>query len=175
MTTAFDRATARPAITLPNLRRLPLRAIGIAGAAAVAIAAGATWIAAPASSVSTDDAYVKADSTIVAPRVQGLISEILVRDNQTVTAGQALVRIDTTDPPGNETKAVEYIRQVLDAEGIPVIVTAKDPARANLIARLKGNGSKRPILLLGHTDTVKVDPSKWTFPPFSATRDGGWV
>jgi len=87
MTTAFDRATARPAITLPNLRRLPLRAIGIAGAAAVAIAAGATWIAAPASSVSTDDAYVKADSTIVAPRVQGLISEILVRDNQTVTAG----------------------------------------------------------------------------------------
>src|SRR5712671_4082689 len=97
MTTAFDRAAARPAITLPNLRRLPLRAIGIAGAAAVAIAAGATWIAAPASSVSTDDAYVKADSTIVAPRVQGLISEILVRDNQTVTAGQALVRIDPED------------------------------------------------------------------------------
>src|SRR4051794_14693211 len=73
---------------------------------------------------------------------------------------QALVRIDTTDPPGNETKAVDYIRQVLEAEGIPVIVTAKDPARANLIARIKGNGSKRPILLLGHTDTVKVDPSK---------------
>src|SRR5665213_3789693 len=88
---------------------------------------------------------------------------------------QALVRIDTTDPPGNETKAVDYIKQVLEAEGIPVIVTAQDPARANLIARLKGNGSKRPILLLGHTDTVKVDPSKWTFPPFSATRDGGYV
>jgi acetylornithine deacetylase/succinyl-diaminopimelate desuccinylase-like protein len=88
---------------------------------------------------------------------------------------QALIRIDTTDPPGNETKAVEYIKQVLEAEGIPVIVTAKDPARANLIARLKGNGSKRPILLMGHTDTVKVDPSKWSFPPFSATRDGGYV
>jgi len=88
---------------------------------------------------------------------------------------QALVRIDTTDPPGNETKAVEYMRQVLEAEGIPVIVTAKDPARANLIARIKGNGSKRPILLLGHTDTVKVDPSKWSFPPFSATRDGGYI
>jgi acetylornithine deacetylase/succinyl-diaminopimelate desuccinylase-like protein len=88
---------------------------------------------------------------------------------------QALVRIDTTDPPGNETKAVEYIKQVLEAEGIPVIVTAQDPARANLIARIKGNGSKRPILLLGHTDTVKVDPSKWSFPPFSATPDGGYV
>jgi acetylornithine deacetylase/succinyl-diaminopimelate desuccinylase-like protein len=88
---------------------------------------------------------------------------------------QALIRIDTTDPPGNETKAVEYIQQVLEAEGIPVIVTAQDPARANLIARLKGNGSKRPILLVGHTDTVRVDASKWTFPPFSATRDGGYV
>lgn len=81
---------------------------------------------------------------------------------------QALVRIDTTDPPGNETKAVEYVRQALEAEGIPVIVSAKEPARANLIARLKGNGSKRPMLLVGHTDTVRVDASKWSFPPFSA-------
>src|SRR5258705_2087912 len=88
---------------------------------------------------------------------------------------QALIRIDTTDPPGNESKAVDYIRKVLDAEGIPVIVAAKDPARANLIARLKGNGSKRPILLMGHTDTVKVDASKWKFPSFSATRDDGYV
>src|ERR1039457_5378096 len=76
---------------------------------------------------------------------------------------QALIRINTTDPPGNETKAVEYIQQGLEAEGIPVIVAAKDPARANLIARLKGNGTKRPILLMGHTDTVQVDASKWSF------------
>ncbi|HYS26284.1 MAG TPA: M20/M25/M40 family metallo-hydrolase [Vicinamibacterales bacterium] len=88
---------------------------------------------------------------------------------------QALVRIDTQDPPGNETKAVEYIKKVLDADGIPVIVAAKDAARANAIARLAGNGSKRPVLIMGHTDTVKVDPSKWKFPPFSATRDGGYV
>src|SRR5579864_8594626 len=72
---------------------------------------------------------------------------------------QALIRIDTTDPPGNESRAADYIRTVLETEGIPVIVAAKDPARANLIARLKGNGSKRPILLMGHTDTVKVDAS----------------
>ena len=88
---------------------------------------------------------------------------------------QALIRIDTTDPPGNETKAEEYVRKALEAEGIPVIVAAKDPARANLIARLKGNGSKRPILLMGHLDTVQVDVSKWKFPPFSATRDGGFI
>lgn len=88
---------------------------------------------------------------------------------------QALIRIDTQDPPGNETRVVEYIKQVLEAEGIPVTVAARDPARANAIARIKGNGSKRPVLIMGHSDTVKVDPSKWKFPPFSATRDGGYV
>lgn len=88
---------------------------------------------------------------------------------------QALVRIDSTDPPGNETKVVEYVKQVLEAEGIPAVLVAKDPTRANLIARLKGNGSKRPLLIMGHSDTVKVDLAKWTFPPFSATRDGGYV
>jgi acetylornithine deacetylase/succinyl-diaminopimelate desuccinylase-like protein len=64
---------------------------------------------------------------------------------------------------------------VFEKEGIPVTIAAKDPARANVIARLRGNGSKRPILLMGHEDTVQVDPAKWTFPPFSATRDGGYV
>ena len=77
---------------------------------------------------------------------------------------QALVRIDSTDPPGNETKVAEYVKKVLDADGIPATLVAKDPARANLIARLKGNGSKRPLLIMGHSDTVRVDPSKWTFP-----------
>jgi acetylornithine deacetylase/succinyl-diaminopimelate desuccinylase-like protein len=88
---------------------------------------------------------------------------------------QALVQIDSTDPPGNETRVIEYVKKVLEGEGIPVTVAAKDPARANLIARLKGNGSKKPLLIMGHSDTVKVDPSKWTFPPFSATRQGGYV
>ena len=88
---------------------------------------------------------------------------------------QALVRIDSTDPPGNETRVAEYVKQTLEAEGIPVMMAAKNPARANIIARLKGNGSKRPLLIMGHSDTVRVDPAKWIFPPFSATRDGGYV
>ena len=88
---------------------------------------------------------------------------------------QALVRLDTTDPPGNETRAVDYLRGVLQSEGIPFTVVAKDPQRANLIARLKGNSAKRPVIIMGHTDTVQVDPAKWTFPPFSATRSGGYV
>ncbi len=96
-------------------------------------------------------------------------------NEETMRHYQALVRIDSSDPPGNETKVVEYVKKVLEAESIPVIVAAKDPARANLIARLKGSGSKKPLLIMGHSDTVKVDPAKWSFPPFSATREGGYV
>jgi acetylornithine deacetylase/succinyl-diaminopimelate desuccinylase-like protein len=88
---------------------------------------------------------------------------------------QALVQIDSSDPPGNETRVAEYVKKTLEAEGIPVMLVAKDPARADIIARLKGNGTKRPLLIMGHSDVVRVDPTKWTFPPFSATRQGGYV
>jgi acetylornithine deacetylase/succinyl-diaminopimelate desuccinylase-like protein len=88
---------------------------------------------------------------------------------------QALVRFDTSDPPGNEAPAVEYLKKVLEAEGIPVRIFATDPKRPNLVARIKGSGRKRPVLIMGHTDVVNVDPRKWKFPPFSATLDGGYV
>jgi len=88
---------------------------------------------------------------------------------------QALLRFDTTDPPGGEKPAADYLKQVLEKEGIPVETFALEPHRPNVVARLKGNGTKRPLLIMAHTDTVNVDPKKWTFPPFSATRDGGYV
>jgi acetylornithine deacetylase/succinyl-diaminopimelate desuccinylase-like protein len=84
-----------------------------------------------------------------------------------------LVQIDTR--AGNETKAVEYIRQVLENEGIPTKTFALDPARANLVARIKGNGSKRPLLILAHTDVVGVQPEKWPVGPFSAIIKDGYV
>ncbi|MBL8232618.1 MAG: M20/M25/M40 family metallo-hydrolase [Bryobacterales bacterium] len=96
-------------------------------------------------------------------------------NDETMRHFQALVRIDTTDPPGNEAPAVEYLKKVLDDEGIPNKVFALDPKRPNLVARLKGNGSKRPLLIMGHTDVVNIDPRKWKFPPFGAVRDGGYV
>jgi len=96
-------------------------------------------------------------------------------DEEALRHFQALVQIDSTDPPGNETRVAEYVKKTLEAEGIPVMLAAQDPARANVIARLKGNGSKRPLLIMGHSDTVKVDPAKWTFGPFSAHRDGGYI
>ncbi len=88
---------------------------------------------------------------------------------------QALIRIDTSDPPGNELPAVEYLKKVFTAEGIPVKVFAKEPKRANLVARLKGSGKQRPLLIMGHLDVVGVQPEKWKYPPFSATRAGGYI
>lgn len=96
-------------------------------------------------------------------------------NEETLRHYSAVVQMDTTDPPGNETKVAEYVKKVLEAEGIPVMLVSKDPARANVIARIKGNGSKKPLLVMGHEDTVKVDPSKWTFGPFSAARNGGFL
>jgi acetylornithine deacetylase/succinyl-diaminopimelate desuccinylase-like protein len=84
-----------------------------------------------------------------------------------------LIRIDTR--AGNETKAVDYIRQALEGDGIPSRTFALDPARANLVARIKGNGSKRPLLILAHTDVVGVQPEKWPVDPFSAAIKDGYV
>src|ERR1700733_12530835 len=80
---------------------------------------------------------------------------------------QALVQIDSSDPPGNETKVAEYVKKTLEAEGIPVMMVAQDPARANIIARLKGSGSKRPLLIMGPGGMGRVDASAWRVPPFS--------
>jgi acetylornithine deacetylase/succinyl-diaminopimelate desuccinylase-like protein len=96
-------------------------------------------------------------------------------EEETLRHFQALVREDTSDPPGNERPAAEYLKKVLEAEGISVQTFALEPNRPNVVARLKGNGSKRPLLIMGHTDVVNVDPKKWTHPPFSATRDAGYV
>jgi acetylornithine deacetylase/succinyl-diaminopimelate desuccinylase-like protein len=94
---------------------------------------------------------------------------------ETMQHFQALLRLDTSSPPGNEQLATGYLTQVLQKEGISVEIFALDPSRPNLVARLKGNGTRRPLLLMGHTDVVNVDPKKWTHPPFDATRDGGYV
>src|SRR6185312_2982239 len=83
--------------------------------------------------------------------------------------------LDTSNPPGNEHIVVDYLKQVLDKEGIPSQIVASDPNRSNIVARLKGNGSKRPLLIIGHSDVVTTDAAKWKYPAFSATREGGYV
>jgi acetylornithine deacetylase/succinyl-diaminopimelate desuccinylase-like protein len=96
-------------------------------------------------------------------------------EDETMRHFQAVLRIDTQNPPGNETAVAEYVKQTLEKEGIAAQLFAAEPRRANVVARVKGNGRKRPLLILGHSDVVTVDAAKWKHPPFSATREGGYV
>jgi acetylornithine deacetylase/succinyl-diaminopimelate desuccinylase-like protein len=88
---------------------------------------------------------------------------------ETMRHFQALLRFDTSDPPGGEKPAADYVKDVLEREGIPVEIFALEAHRPNVVARLKGSGAKRPLLIMGHTDVVNVDPKKWSHPPFGAT------
>src|SRR5215831_16016616 len=80
-----------------------------------------------------------------------------------------LVKIDTSNPPGNETRAAEYIKGVLAGESIPAQIYESAPGRGNLVARLKGSGKKKPLLLMAHLDVVGVERDKWTVDPFAGT------
>src|SRR5713226_9758556 len=86
-----------------------------------------------------------------------------------------LVRIDTINPPGNESRAAEYMRGVLAAEGIAVQVYESAPGRGNLVARIKGSGKKKPLLLMAHLDVVGVERDKWTVDPFAAIVKDGYL
>lgn len=84
-----------------------------------------------------------------------------------------LIRIDTQDPPGNESKVAHYLEGVLKEAGIESEILEPVAGRASIVARLKGDGSKRPLLLMAHEDVVPVDRSRWTVEPFAAIeRDG---
>ena len=84
-----------------------------------------------------------------------------------------LIQLDTTNPPGNETIAAEYLREYLEAAGLECELIARSPERANLVTRIKGTGGGPSLLLLGHTDVVLADPKEWSVPPFSGeVRDG---
>jgi acetylornithine deacetylase/succinyl-diaminopimelate desuccinylase-like protein len=86
-----------------------------------------------------------------------------------------LLRIDSSNPPGNETKVVRQVQADLGQEGISSQIFSADPNRANLVARIKGSGRKKPILLMGHTDVVGVQRDKWTVDPFAAIRKNGYI
>jgi acetylornithine deacetylase/succinyl-diaminopimelate desuccinylase-like protein len=88
---------------------------------------------------------------------------------------QDLVRIDTSNPPGNETRAAEYLAGVLKSEGLEPTVLESAPGRGNIIARLKGDGRAAPLLLMAHLDVVPVEADKWAHPPFGADIIDGHI
>ena len=88
---------------------------------------------------------------------------------------QELIRVDTTNPPGNETRAAELLRDYLEDHGVACELYARVPERANLVARIPGRGSGPNLLLLSHTDVVLADPTEWQLDPFGGEVRSGEV
>jgi acetylornithine deacetylase/succinyl-diaminopimelate desuccinylase-like protein len=88
---------------------------------------------------------------------------------------RALIRFDTSNPPGNERVVTDFIAARLGAAGIASVVLEKEPARANLVARLRGGGGEPPLMLSSHTDVVPVEAARWSRPPFGAEVVEGCV
>ncbi|MBI2689384.1 MAG: M20/M25/M40 family metallo-hydrolase [Acidobacteria bacterium] len=86
-----------------------------------------------------------------------------------------LLRLNTSNPPGNETIAAKYIQAELKKEGIAAELLGGDPNRLNVVARLKGGSAYRPLLLMAHSDVVPAEPKLWTVPAFDAMRKDGFI
>jgi acetylornithine deacetylase/succinyl-diaminopimelate desuccinylase-like protein len=99
-------------------------------------------------------------------------------ENEAITWLQGLIRINTTNPPGNELAAAKYLAAILDREGIHSEIFETTPGRGFLVARLSANSMPDPsraLLLVGHLDVVGVDKSKWSVDPFGAVIQGNYL
>ena len=88
---------------------------------------------------------------------------------------QRLIRLDTTNPPGNESIAAELLRDYLEAAGVDCTLYAREPGRANLVARIPGRGDGPSLAFLSHTDVVLADPAEWSRDPFGGELVGDEV
>jgi acetylornithine deacetylase/succinyl-diaminopimelate desuccinylase-like protein len=86
-----------------------------------------------------------------------------------------IVAIDTTNPPGNELLAARAVAKRLTDAGLKPELVEFAPGRGNVVARLRGDGSKKPLLLLAHLDVVGAANQPWTVPPMRVTEKGGWL
>jgi acetylornithine deacetylase/succinyl-diaminopimelate desuccinylase-like protein len=102
------------------------------------------------------------------------MATVTLRD-ETVELLQELIRLDTVNPPGNETRAAELLREYLGDHGVESELYAKVPDRANLVARIPGQGTGPRLVLLSHTDTVLADPAEWTTGPWSGELREGQI
>jgi len=95
--------------------------------------------------------------------------------SEAVTLLTDYLKADTSNPPGNESRGVEFFKKILEAEGIPYEAGESAPGRANLVARLKGSGRDKAIILLSHMDVVPVNQEFWSVDAFSGETREGYV
>ena len=114
--------------------------------------------------------------TLVESQTRVIDWNALARESQTVLADY--LRVNTTNPPGNEILGARFLKAILDREGIEAQIldsTEIGPNRANLYARLRGNGGKKAIALVSHIDVVPVNPASWSVDAFSGTIKDGYI
>jgi acetylornithine deacetylase/succinyl-diaminopimelate desuccinylase-like protein len=100
----------------------------------------------------------------------------LVDGNKTVALLSEIIRINTSNPPGQEGKVAEFLAQKFRPLGFEIdIIQSPEPGKAHFIARLRGDGSKKPILLAAHADVVGVEREKWSVDPFAGIVKDGYV
>jgi len=88
---------------------------------------------------------------------------------------QRMIRMNTVNPPGNELAVAQYLDSTLKAAGIETHLFEPAPGRAAFVARLRGNGSRRPVIIMGHMDVVGVERAKWSVDPFAAEVKDGYL
>jgi len=96
-------------------------------------------------------------------------------EDEVTTLLSDLIRINTTNPPGNETPAAKFLAKALEAEGLKCDVLESRKGRGSIITRIKGNGEKPSLLLLSHLDVVPATPKEWSVNPFSGLVKEGFV
>ncbi|MEM3578263.1 MAG: M20/M25/M40 family metallo-hydrolase [Candidatus Bathyarchaeia archaeon] len=101
-----------------------------------------------------------------------LIKEV---EKEVTSLLSGLIRINTTNPPGNETEAAKYVAKTLEKDGFKCELFESAPGRGSVITRLKGSGEKPSLLLLSHLDVVAANPKEWSVDPFSGMVNDGFV
>ncbi|HMF49356.1 MAG TPA: M20/M25/M40 family metallo-hydrolase, partial [Candidatus Saccharimonadales bacterium] len=96
-------------------------------------------------------------------------------EDDAVTLLSRYIQVDTTNPPGNEIKAAQFLKEIFDREGIEARIIESAPGRGNLFARLRGDGSRKSIVLLNHMDVVPAEAKLWKEPPFSSAIKNGII